>query len=300
MKTIILIVGTGRCGSHFFRDVLSLHKEISGGFENYFISSILSQLGNKVHVVKDMLNIIKHNCDSNKLKHFDSICGTIGKDPAKVSEDLLFKLPKYANISDFIEQVYLSLYGNTRYVIDKSHAYGPILPSILSAYPKKVKVINIIRDGVATAKSMAIHTGYRKVVGNKVSPKKLPYMFCEGGLENLPDILPSEEECFSWWLQSVEKCLQHGDVLGKDKFLSIRYEDIISDMDNSLYNISKFLGLDLDSQWISKAKDMMYPDAIARQYYNISQKRYDEIQGNRHETQKKMGYYLPDIHSGFL
>ena len=288
-KKIILIVGSGRCGSHLLRDILSLHEQVGTGYENYFISSILSQLGNKSHPVSSMFNVIANNCDGNGLNHFDSICKSIEKKPEDIHRCILSNLPKYSNPKKFIEQVNVCLFDNQKIIIDKSHAYGPILPQLIDFYPE-VKVLHIIRDGVATARSMSRHSGYRKVVGNNVSPRDLPFLFRKDGLEKLPFKNPTEEACFLWWMESNLICVENGQSLGSNIFLTIRYEDIISQVDPVLINLANFLGLRNDEKWNVSVKKIVSQGVLERQYSSISKKRYNEIQCMGADIQKKFGY----------
>jgi len=276
LSEIVLIVGTGRCGSHYLRDILGLHKDIKGSFENYFVASILRQLGFGSHPVNDMLATVKQNCDGNGLKHFDSICASVGLEEDIVSRELISTLPQSMSVSGFIAELHSCLFGEVKIIADKSHAYGAILPDILSVL-EGAKVLNIVRDGVAVARSMALHSGYRKVVGNGISPEELPYMFCEGGLEKLSDKSPSEKECFMWWLRAVECCLNYGKLLGPERFVSISYEDIVTGSVDTFSLIADFLNIELDHHWVSDAAAVTYPNSLQRQYGNFTQARYDEI-----------------------
>jgi len=293
LSKIVIIVGSGRCGSHFLRDILSLHKDIKGTFENYFVSSILYKLGAGVHSTNEMLDVIKNNCDGNGLKHFTSICMSMGKEIEMVSEQLLSNSPKYMSILSFYENLNYHLFGNVKIIADKSHAYGAILPEILAEL-KEAKIINIVRDGVATARSMAIHSGYRKVVGHEILPEELPYMFCEGSLENLSDKNPTEEECFIWWKNYVETCFHYGNEIGPKKFLTIRYEDLAMGSADTFFKIAQFLDLEYELQWLDNANSITLPNAFYRQYQNFTKKRYNQIQSSGLEIQKMLGYYFPE------
>jgi len=158
--------------------------------------------------------------------------------------------------------------------LEKTPGHIRSFNKILSYYDDKVKLIHVIRDG-------------RDVVTSK-HPKHSPHKYW---------VSPSR------WVREVNVGL---DLEGHPSVINVRYEDLITDFENTITKIYKFLdeqppdsltswkeetNIRKSKHWAAPVQDL-YSDAIARWKKPEHKKRLDEFMSNEQavELLKKLDY----------
>jgi hypothetical protein len=161
---------------------------------------------------------------------------------------------------------------------DKSPGLQHYLPELLMLVPD-AKILHIVRDGRATASSL-----------NRRAHKNIR--------------LSAQA-----WVDGNLLALQHQQLLGKERFKIVRYEDILEKPEESMRAICTFLELDfhpavLDpSQHQSTSGDNAYvqeelnPATINTYQQHLSQRQIKAIEQIQGPLLQKMGYQLLQTHA---
>ncbi len=127
----------------------------------------------------------------------------------------------YASRIDAIMTAYAEVRGKTRWG-DKTPYYTADIDVLYSIFPR-AKFIQVLRDGRDVALSQ------RQI----------------GWCSNNSFVLARD------WRWKTTLCHKVGRVLGPDRYLELRYEDLVHDPDSSLRRACEFLGEEFDAQMLN-------------------------------------------------
>ncbi|HVS10833.1 MAG TPA: sulfotransferase, partial [Planctomycetota bacterium] len=128
----------------------------------------------------------------------------------------------------FVRRLYDELAAQRRKPLagDKTPGYVRHLPLLAALFPE-ARIVHLIRDGRDVALSALEWATPSK------GPGRLP--------------LWSEDPiavCALWWRERVEAGRREGRSLGPDRYLEVRYEDLVAEPERELARVTCFLGLD--------------------------------------------------------
>lgn len=243
IKKPIFIIGAGRSGTSLLYSILALHPEVcwfSNLTDRYPKISILP-LFHRVMFVPFLSNIMQYRIIKAKRPSLKpSEAGTIYhsylgfENTKKMTEDELTE-DMERNLKKIIRN-HLKFTGKQRF-LNKQTANTQRIQVINKMFPDAY-FIHIIRDGRAVANSCLNVSWWNEIVlwwfGDK------PYKWQEMGKEPI-------ELCGLHWKRDVEELLQNK-YLFKNRYLEVKYEDLIRDPINNLNLILGFCELDNSSK----------------------------------------------------
>ncbi len=226
------IVGCGRSGTTLLTVMLSSHPELSipgetGGFILRFLEHF-SEYGNDMASVETLQlptveTMIEQLSESHRFSAWDldrsALISRICESGARSAEDVIR--------SCFAQYAYQQ--GKKRFG-DKTPNHVLCINELARAFPESV-FIHLIRDG-------------RDV--------SLAILEASWGPENIV-------EAATYWRHRVEAGSHSGKELGAERYLEVRYEDLIADPESILRQASNFIGIDYDPAMLS------YSEAVSRQ-----------------------------------
>lgn len=159
----------------------------------------------------------------------------------------------YLGLRNLAEQAYarvLERKPKSTHILDKHPAYALRLPLIDRLFPR-CRIIHIIRDGREVAVSMM---SAKKRVG-----------FGEGEIRGAAHD----------WATHVRSAKAYGILLGKDRYLELRYEDLVKDPETHLKEIFQFTGLDITNEAIASiaSENMLSKKQVSRGDKSINELR---------------------------
>lgn len=157
----------------------------------------------------------------------------------------------------------------------------------------------MLRDGVYSAESMTHHPGFRKTIGAGIDPEGVDRAAYQGRVAELPDRPISVEAAARFWAESVEKTREEGQKLPDDQYLEVRYENVLADPEETMREVSRFLGLPEDPSWHGGATVVPYPFFLRRMDTRMDEDRYWEVYDGIRDTMDAFGYPLDDYRYEF-
>jgi hypothetical protein len=270
----IFIIGVGRSGTTLLRLMLHHHPRIAIPYESHFITKYQTELGR----FGDLDNDANIQALLNAILSEDIVKLWDHKfDAARVASRL-----RQRNLAGIIDAVYsdYAIGHNKKRWGDKSY-YLDQLPIINTLFPE-AQFIHIIRDGRDVASSVL----------------KLTW-----GPANL--VAAAE-----WWNNHVWLGRRIGAILGAERYLEVRYEDLVENPEEKLKHICEFLqeAYAPDMLDYHRAAKSSIPDAWMHQHHNVDSppkiaRAYawnpiDVALFGRYGGRMlaELGYELPDVH----
>lgn len=231
MPELVFLVGCPRSGSTALASVLNRHPDISF-LETNFFNRLMPEFFNPDF---KKLSIAKLLEDFRLLDFLELI--KIRPDEFKtILEDRLSQIPSESiSPKDFFDFLISLSPKKSKLICDKSTAHIFHFEKILELYPE-AKFIEIIRDG-------------RDVVNSLI---KMPWR-ADGVLNNA-----------RYWVKHIKagKKLKQSFAGKADRFLSIKYEDLMSHPHEILEKLSSFLGLEFNENILETniCEDEVFPE----------------------------------------
>lgn len=233
-KPPFFIVGVGRSGTTLIRLMINNHPNIAIPYESHFITKYYEKL-----------NSYGDLSDKNNLR---KIVSDILAEELLTKWDHTFKLE---NIVDGVKEstikgVFDSLYkdyakskgkirwGDKSDYLDRMYLINKIFP--------EAQFIHIVRDG-------------RDVAGSVLKLNWGPN-----------DIIAAAE----WWNSYVNLARCMGAIIGDDRYMEVRYEDLVQDSENELKRICSFLGEEFSAEMLNyhKSSKSSIPSELNCLHYN--------------------------------
>lgn len=209
------IVGRGRSGTTLIRSMLASHPEMAIPYESHF--PVTMALAGRRYEQEDTIDTARFLTDL--LGHWAFKRWDLP--PEEVVA--MFRSEAPEDLPDAIRLVYRTYakhHGKSRFG-EKTPSFVLHIPLLAHVFPES-RFIHIVRDGRDVALS------YRQ---GGWGPKDV-------------------EEAAIYWKRFVERGRRDGLKLGPERYLEIRYEDLIDDPENHVHTICRFIDLDFDDQML--------------------------------------------------
>lgn len=251
------IVGTGRCGTTLFRNLLRYHPDVYVPRETHWLPILFHAYG---------LQKIRH---TDFFRMLDSVYMAKGRTALEriLLEEKLdakeFRRSLAGRLSpsgrDTIAECMNAFYGlvaephGASIWGDKTPDYGLCMTMLQTLWPD-AKFVHIYRDGRDVAISMKKVLSFRLLVAWGINhwyavAYKKQY---EQHISNAHLDWPIEG-FFELWKSRLTRIFDERDRLGKPCYMGIRYEELLKDPPEILSGVSKFLGLPEKENWIDAA-----------------------------------------------
>lgn len=213
------IVGSHRSGTTLLRLILNSHSQLAIPFESNFIPRVnqrLEEFGD-LQVSANMARLLDEISKDSFVRE-----GQLIRDKAAV---LSRAGPTYASLIDAIFSEYALAEGKTRWG-DKDPDNLEAMDLLWDLFPG-CKFVHLVRDGRDVA----------------VALRKLQW-----GSRSIPRLAEK-------WSVSTVTARKIGNVLGKEHYLEVRFEDLLTDPNNVIKRICAFLSVDFEATLLEYHKD---------------------------------------------
>ncbi|MFC1747510.1 sulfotransferase [Pseudomonadota bacterium] len=233
-KPPFFIVGVGRSGTTLIRLMMHNHPNIAIPYESHFVTDYSERADEygSLNEDKNLRRLINDILSEELLTQWDHEFDT----------DKIIALTKSRTINGVFTAIYED-YANGKDKIrwgDKSD-YLDRMHLINKAFPN-ARFIHIIRDGRDVANSVL----------------KLPW--------GPKDVISAAE----WWHEHVRLGRAMGAMLSADRYMEVRYEDLVQDSEGELRKICDFLDEEYSPEMLNyyKSAKAAIPDERKGQHYN--------------------------------
>ena len=229
------VVGIGRSGTSLLRLMLHSHPRIAIPYESHFITDYyknLTKYGN-LEENSNFTGLIKDILNEPLTKMWDHSFDL--ERIIKNSEYRTFRGAIHAVYHDYAKGKGKARWGDKSDYLDRMHTMNEIFPD--------AQFIHIIRDGRDVANSVL----------------KLPW--------GPNDIIRAAE----WWEKYIWLARRVGAVLGKERYIEVKYEDLVEDPECELKRLCLFLDEEYTPEMLEyhKDSDKAIPDSRKGQHYNL-------------------------------
>jgi hypothetical protein len=219
----IFVVGCPRSGTTLFRTMLSAHRSIAIPPETRYLMGLYwrrSQIGDLRR------REIRAKLASAIVDDPESRFRVLGLDAEQVRAEILDGPPTLGSAFGLVFRDYAQLFGKPRWG-DKRPAYYAFMDELDHLFPD-AQFIHLIRDPRACVESLKRQEWY-------------------------PD---EAAPCVAAWVHAVRSASRSGRKLGPQRYLEVRYEDLVSEPEKVSRRICEFLDEPFDDQ-------MCRPELIA-------------------------------------
>lgn len=206
MKKMIFIIGTGRSGTHLIGRTVSSHPKIDGFIEhpNFFILSALIGAFQDIAPFS-METMLKKRLAKRYLKELEQ------------------------NPMDF--------------VMDKSHANIWIAEYLAKKIPNSL-FVGVYRDALPTVSSMLKHKDVMRWYKILPQARKNRFLGITDANKKSFRNFSIEEKCVQRWASHREELFRLRQVLPKDRYMLIKYEEFMNKPGEFLQELASFIGID--------------------------------------------------------
>lgn len=193
--------------------------------------------------------------------------------------------------------------NNVRFVIEKTSANSLRVPFVYEVFPE-AKFIFIVRDGrdsVASALEQWTNTANLSLTrGKRFSIKDVPVFLWNymreklkkwfstkqefnawgprfNGIYEVGDRYALEEICAIQWKLSVEKAKYSLSELAPEQVYKLHYEQLVTDPENTLISILKYLGIKLSAHDVMEIVKDVHPHSIGKWRKDLSSETLENI-----------------------
>ncbi|MEZ6063489.1 MAG: sulfotransferase [Planctomycetaceae bacterium] len=209
------VVGVGRSGTTLLRLMLNSHPRLAIPYEGHFIPRYIAE-SSRFGALTEKANrrrLLEEILNEPMVRKWDHVWD---------ADDLLERSehnPTLSGIVAALYEQYADAKGKPRWG-DKSE-YIDGIPGISRLFPT-AKFIHIVRDGRDVANSVL----------------RLPW--------GPNDLIAAA----TWWNDYVWVCRRMGQILGPDRYMEVRFEDLLSDPEAILSEVCLFLGEDFSREML--------------------------------------------------
>jgi len=206
MKQLVLVLGTGRSGTHLLGRTIASHPAIDGHIEDPRYFRLATKIATRQDVEWPPLTAVRR-------------------------WQLIRRYRRLLRDSP----------GD--HILDKTHPNIWLAEWLARRLPT-ARFVGIIRDVLPTVSSMLLHEGvmewYRRL------PQDRPNRFLGITAANRAEFaaLPPEGKCALRWLAHKRELERLRDVLGREQYRLFRYESFVEDLDPHLAELAAFIGVD--------------------------------------------------------
>jgi hypothetical protein len=208
LSPAVVVLGVSRSGTTLLKEMLDTHSELAVPTESYFIPQLHDRHG-----------------DRPDAEAFLTDLGRLARvrEWGVTPEDVRARLPPEPTFAQAIQAVYRSYAaarGKSRFG-DKTPAYMQQLDLLEHVFPG-AQYVHLIRDGRDAALSFVAMR--RRPRFNLARPRGIGSFACQ-------------------WKLEVEGARRFGCRLGPERYLELRYEELVAEPEASLRRVCEFLGL---------------------------------------------------------
>ena len=233
MSPPVIVLGVSRSGTTLLKEMFDAHSELAIPTESYFIPQLAGRHGDRVDVEAFLADLGRLARVSEWGVSLDQIRG---------------HLPERPTFAEAIQAVYLAYaeaQGKSRFG-DKTPAYMQELELLARVFPD-AQYVHLVRDGRDAGLSFVDMR--RRPRFNWARPRGLAAFACQ-------------------WKLEVEAARTFGRRRGPQRYLELRYEDLVAEPEAKLRGVCEFLGLGFEPAMLEYHKGTL---RLLRRYADVDQ-----------------------------
>lgn len=246
----LCIVGTGRCGTTLIWRMLNDHPDLFVFRETHWLPALHEAFGTTPASTEAMLDLVKRT-------------RFVTGEPTTPLDEAAFRTSsRYCSemtvrsFADALGQSHAEAQGKRSWG-DKTPDYGYFLGT-LQVYWPNVRIVHLIRDGVATAASMSRHAGYRGLAALR------RVHWCPLAVDYQPPETPFPEAEMSHfanlWHDRLVRIRDEATRLQPGSYLEVRHEAVLAKPELELTRIAEFAKLSEDPSWLARVPSFVDPN----------------------------------------
>ena len=289
----LFIVGTGRNGSKLLRSMLSQHPSFGILMESHYLPMLINKFENKVISAKVFYDYALEYYGSNNQRWLYTIAVygncRVSKLKAYIASEI--KTSKVQSVADHHIDLARFIFGDQILIFgDKTPSYGQYANKLHMAF-KNARFIHLQRDGVFAAKSMTKHQGFVKIANGLSDYDQVAESHYKGKIAEFSDnpiSLESAAELFNSLQSRTIKALSQ---VPQENILNIRYEELLTDPESKLEEISTFTNIYFSKFFKKKSAALVHSNATQNMGKAFTRNRYMDLYNRVSEINNKQGYY---------
>ena len=222
----VFLIGNPRSGTTMFRLALTAHSCVSIPPENPFIISLFAKYGHVQNFNQEQLTTLMQDLRGEPV----AIFSRWKKVPEATIQSLLDDSVgcSYAEICAKLYRAYPRPAGmNSMIWGDKNNSYYRYLEMLNWLFPN-AKFIHLVRDG------RAVLASYQALLKKQEDNERFP-------------VLPADPVVAATrWSDAVRSTDAYLSSLAKDRYIKVRYEDVVTDFENQMRSVCALLGLEYE------------------------------------------------------
>jgi len=242
------VVGSGRCGTTMLWRMLNLHPDLFVFRETHWHPKLFELHGLGTAPPAEMLDVVERTC-------FIEGQPTTAID-AELRAALLGLGPKVTvrQFSDALGQTLAAREGKTLWA-DKTPDYTNFLDTLQLIFDE-TKIVHLVRDGRAVARSMSHHPGYRWLASaGELSWVPASFNGYHSAIESREKI--PLDTFARLWRQRIHRAREGATRLRADTYREFRYEDFVTHPETTLQALAAFVDVRPDALWIGQATQLV-------------------------------------------
>jgi hypothetical protein len=288
----LFIVGTGRNGSKLLRKMLSQHPKFGILMESHYLPMLINKFGNKEISAKDFYNYALEHYGSNKQRWLYTIAVFGNCRVSKLKSYIASEIKKseVQSIADHHIALARFIFGDQVIIFgDKTPSYGQYANKLHITF-KNARFIHLQRDGVFAAKSMTKHQGFVKVANGLSDYDQVAETHYRGKIAEFPDDPISLERAAELFNSLQSRTIKALSQVPQENILNIRYEDLLTDPENKLDEISIFTNIHFSKYFKKKSAALVRSHAINNMGKAFKRDRYIDLYKRVSEINNQQGY----------
>lgn len=241
--------------------MLNDHPDLLAYLESYWLPILFARYGARPAPAADLLGLVRETTHPGSPRPvFEGTLEVYGVDPSGVYDEFLradgdTRLT-IAEFNDRLTAVVLARVGKSAYA-DKTPHYYLHMQALQTLWPGLV-FVNIVRHGVAVARSMQHHAGFQ--INAKVGVDDWAAL-ARVHLA-VPDRAVPLAEYLAMWARQTLRARDEATRLRPGSYLEVRFEDLVREPVRTLGEVCAFAGLRPDPAWLRRQQGLVRPDRL--------------------------------------
>ena len=246
--------------------MLGDHPNLLMYWESYWHAVMFNRYGTRLVPGAELLDVLRQTVFPGNPGPviFEVTLGRYGVDPGSVYDQFLGRWGNtsftVADFSDRLTDIVLARTGKTSYG-DKTPHYCFHMHALQTLWPDLV-FVNVVRHGVAVARSMQHHLGFQILA--KLGIDDWSMVARTHTALTVPDRDIPLDAYLDMWARQMLRTRDEATRLRPGSYLEVRYEELLTAPARVLTAVCDFAGLRPDPAWIERQVALVRPERLTK------------------------------------